>query len=127
MFVSHWSYTNSNERICNRHHTKYMNCYARNHMGNNTNWYIPKGQDTRICLYELELRGLENKYVTIHIYKYVQQHTHRRVPVGDNNSRPNDFVHCNSYILYDVGYKFVHLNSYNFNVKLTNSLFYSST
>jgi hypothetical protein len=34
---------------------------------------------------------------------------------------PYDFVHSNSYILYDVGYKFVHLNSYNFNVMLTNS------
>jgi hypothetical protein len=41
--------------------------------------------------------------------------------------RPYDFVHCNSYILYDVGYKFVYLNPYNFNVILTNSLFYSST
>ena len=30
-------------------------------------------------------------------------------------------MHSNSYILYDVGYKFVHLNLYNFNVILTNS------
>ena len=40
---------------------------------------------------------------------------------------PYDFVYSISYVLYDVGYKFVHLNSYNFDDILTNSLFYSPT
>ncbi len=55
--------------------------------------FIEEGRDTQIRLYELESR-LESKYVTIHIYEYVHtiQHTHRRVPMGDHNSRPNDWL-----------------------------------